>query len=94
MTRPQAFASCADTRRPVHIMSSARACPISRGSSHVVACSPLSPRCAKELTKNAFSAAKRTSHAAANERPMPAAGPLIAPTTGLRTAITNVTDFS
>ena len=82
-TSPIASASSADTMRPVHIICSACADPISRGRSHVAPMSGTSARFTKMELKRADSAAMRMSQASATESPAPTATPFTAAIVGL-----------
>ena len=57
-----------------------------RGSIQPIPCSAMSPRRENAVTNAALSAAKRRSQNRITARPMPAAGPLIAPMIGFFTS--------
>src|SRR6266540_6392851 len=79
---PQAAASSPDSSRPSISSSYARAMPTSRGSSHVPPLSGVKPRRANGSQNRASRAATQKSAATARWKPMPAAHPRTAQTTG------------
>ncbi|MNI74688.1 hypothetical protein D3C73_1307910 [compost metagenome] len=84
-TRPMLNASCAVTLREESSRSAAWPGPTIRGSNQAMPCSAISPRLAKDVENTAVSLAKRMSLYKASTNPSPAAAPLIALMTGLRT---------
>ena len=87
LTSPMRSASAASILRAENSRSSACAGPTRRGSSQASPHSAIRPRRAKAVVNTAVSEAKRRSAQQAIGTAIPAHGPLIAATTGLRTDI-------